>query len=342
MFQAQPRESSTPTSISGSSSSSVQHELEKHGVSSDRPKMDPSERMCYDTYFKETPVASNSLPCNGMTAFDRIFEDQRENIVISHPNYHPFEFNNLDENLAENLRRMNHHRLLPMQAYAISVILDHAKLVVRAPTGSGKTAAFLIPAIQHVIDYHKKYTRRTEHPLVLILGNTQNLMDQTFKFACAMAGYEPDTRASRTQVRILDLFGGGSGLYRLNRLSASIEHEIVVATCGGVLQACRFEKLNLSELELLIIDEADKMTDSLRGFGFEVSEILSRIPDETRQRLQVVELSATFCEEDNNVVLSSLEKELFGWKVKKKRDNARGPISAIPYPSRDRIFMKGE
>ncbi|KAK6049300.1 DEAD/DEAH box helicase [Cooperia oncophora] len=248
-----------------------------------------------------------------MTGIDRIFEDQKANIAISHDRYRPFSsIDALDQTLAENLRKMKYDRLLPMQAYAISVIMDGAKLVVRAPTGSGKTAAFLIPAIQRVIDHHEKITRRTQLPLVLIIGNTQNLMEQTYKFACSMAGYEPDTKVSRTQVRILDLFSGGYGMSLIHRHSTTIDHEIVIATCGGVLKATDFGKLNLSELQLLIIDEADKMTDSSRGAGYDVSEILSRIPEETRQKLQVVELSATFCEEENNVVLTDLEKDLFG------------------------------
>ncbi|XGW03221.1 hypothetical protein V3C99_014875, partial [Haemonchus contortus] len=314
MFHEQPRACSTPTPPSGSSSP-VFCETEQPDSPQGSREMSPCKPVEYDICIDERLIYRNSSPCDELTGFDRIFEDQLANLAISDTKYKALRsIDELDRRLADNLRLMKYDRLLPMQAHAISIILDRAKLVVRAPTGSGKTAAFLIPAIQLVIQHHERCTRRTELPLVLILGNTQNLMEQTFKFACSMAGYEPDTRVARCQVRILDLFGGGSGFVRL-RTTVSIEQEIVIATCGGVLRACELGKLNLSELQLLVIDEADKMTDSLRGFGFEVSEILSRIPEKTREKLQVVELSATFCEEDNNVMLSELEKELFGGDI---------------------------
>ncbi|KAK6025947.1 helicase protein, partial [Ostertagia ostertagi] len=75
------------------------------------------------------------------------------------------------------------------------------------------------------------------------------------------------------------------------RFAGSIEHEIVIATCGGVLKAFELGRLNLSELQLLIIDEADKMTDSTRGFGYDISDILSRIPEETRVSWQQMGVS---------------------------------------------------
>ncbi|WKY10996.1 hypothetical protein Q1695_002946 [Nippostrongylus brasiliensis] len=213
----------------------------------------------------------------------------------------------LDSGLVTNLRKMGYRRLMPVQGYATSVILEGHHVVVRAPTGSGKTAAFLIPAIEMVIRYHRNQTRRTNRPLVLILGNTQNLMEQTYKFACSIAGYDPQTKVSRTQVRILDLFGGGANL----RYHQNIEHEVVVATCGALRGAQQLGKIDLSLLQFLVLDEADKMVD-LRGFGYELPALIEAIPEETKEKLTVAEFSATF-EEDSGkaVVLSELDELIF-------------------------------
>ncbi|KHJ75245.1 hypothetical protein OESDEN_25139 [Oesophagostomum dentatum] len=62
---------------------------------------------------------------------------------------------------------------------------------------------------------------------------------------------------------------------------------------------------------MLIVDEADKMTDICRGFGLDVHTICSKIPEETREKLMVAEFSATFFTEDNTVQLSELERDLF-------------------------------
>ncbi|ETN79170.1 helicase protein [Necator americanus] len=116
-----------------------------------------------------------------------------------------------------------------------------------------------------------------------------------------------------------------------------MEQQIVIATCGGVLLAVEKQKLDLSQLKLLIIDEADKMVDISRGFGFDVQNILSKIPQETKEQLVVAEFSATFFSEDNEIHISDSDKELF-----------RGEIPAlidIPAPRgyiTQRVIEKGE
>ncbi|CAJ0592142.1 unnamed protein product [Cylicocyclus nassatus] len=273
--------------------------------------------------------------------FERFLQDQKDNITVS-PNdkYDQLPLNQLEETLQKNLRKMGYQQLLPLQAYSAKILLSGHHLLVRAPTGSGKTAAFLIPAIQYVIEYHL-HVRRTDYPLVLILGNTSNLMEQTYKFACQMAGYEPENRGerkfARTNVRIAGLYAGGSALKLLKFAKSKLEQEIVVATCGGVLRAIDLHMIDLSNLKLLIIDEADKMVDISRGFGLDVHTILSKIPEDVKEKLVVAEFSATFYSEDNAVQLSDLEKELF-----------RGELPAfidVPAPKgyiTQRVIEKGE
>ncbi|VDP00568.1 unnamed protein product [Heligmosomoides polygyrus] len=228
---------------------------------------------------RDFAISGSNIPVEE-DRFTKFFIDQSEKIRISPPViYPPFAMEDLDTTLVENLRRLKYNRLLPVQSYAISVIL------------SGISGF-----------------RRTDKPLVLILGNTQNLMAQTFDFACKMAGYSPDTKVSRTQVRILDLYMGGTSSHRFQQ---PFEHEIVVATTGGIKKAISLSKIDLSALQLLILDEADKMVDSRRGFGYDVAEIFSMIPDETRANINVAEFSATFAEGSDEVYLTELDRELF-------------------------------
>ncbi|KAL6741226.1 hypothetical protein Aduo_014501 [Ancylostoma duodenale] len=256
---------------------------------------------------------TNEGPMSDQEVFEKFFQDQKDNVTVRPEHLQPLgSIDELDPELTSNLYKMGYHRLLPLQAYSTNILLSDRHLLVRAPTGSGKTAAFLIPAIQYVIRHHSTCDRRTKLPLVLIIGNTQNLMQQTFDFACEMAGYDSKRKIARTNVRIADLFAGGDEMHKLIRSYAPpLEHEIVVATCGGVLRAIERNKLDLSQLKLLIIDEADKMVDISRGFGLEVHTILSKIPQDTRDTLIVAEFSATFFCQDNTLHLSDLEKELF-------------------------------
>ncbi|VDM60449.1 unnamed protein product [Angiostrongylus costaricensis] len=151
----------------------------------------------------------------------------------------------------------------------------------------------------------RHFIGRTNTPLVLILGNTQNLMYQTFKFACSMAGYEPYAKVARCGVRIFDLFAG-KGTLRLNRMD-TVRDEIVVATTGGVLKGFEQNKLDFSNLEMLIIDEFDKMVDEVHGFGRDLYQILAKIP----ARPTVAGFSATLSDENSVRTLSDLELKLF-------------------------------
>ncbi|KAK6019986.1 hypothetical protein OSTOST_14366 [Ostertagia ostertagi] len=91
MLQEQPRASSTPTPISDSSSSFEQCEPELSTLP-DSHDMSAHKHVEYDIYFDERSTIGSDPSYQGMTAFERIFEDQRRNIAISHSNYSPIEF----------------------------------------------------------------------------------------------------------------------------------------------------------------------------------------------------------------------------------------------------------
>jgi len=162
----------------------------------------------------------------------------------------------------------------PIQAAAIPVILAGRDILARAQTGTGKTDAFVLPLVE--ILSHRSYIDR--HPRALVLTPTRELALQV--------GENIKAYARRVSLRCTVVYGGVRVNPQIVRLERGID--ILVATPGRLLDLANQEHLNLSRIEFLVFDEADRMLDL--GFNQEILNILNFVPSERRTML----FSATY------------------------------------------------
>jgi ATP-dependent RNA helicase RhlE len=162
----------------------------------------------------------------------------------------------------------------PVQKQAIPILLKGADLIACAETGTGKTAAFLLPAIEKLNEQAKPAGIR-----VLVIAPTRELVSQIEeaynqlapkKFACA------------------SLIGGASMSRQCNALRRGVS--VVVATPGRLFDHIERGTVNLSKIDTLILDEADRMLDM--GFLPAIRKIIARIPQERQTMLFSATMSA--------------------------------------------------
>ncbi|WP_349844266.1 ATP-dependent RNA helicase SrmB [Pantoea dispersa] len=185
----------------------------------------------------------------------------------------------LDESLLEALQDKGFTRPTAIQAEAIPAALEGRDVLGSAPTGTGKTAAYLLPALQHLLDFPRK---KSGPPRILILTPTRELAMQVADQARELAKH--------THLDIATITGGVAYMNHAEVFSEN--QDIVVATTGRLLQYIKEENFDCRAVETLILDEADRMLDM--GFAQDIETIAG----ETRWRKQTLLFSATL-EGDN-------------------------------------------
>ncbi|OKO99706.1 ATP-dependent RNA helicase SrmB [Xenorhabdus eapokensis] len=186
-------------------------------------------------------------------------------------NFSEFE---LDESLLEALNDKGYERPTAIQAAAIPAAMDGRDVLGSAPTGTGKTAAYLLPVLQHLLDFPRK---KSGPPRILILTPTRELAMQVAEQAKELAAH--------THLDIATITGGVAYMNHAEVFSEN--QDIVVATTGRLLQYIKEENFDCRAVETLILDEADRMLDM--GFANDVETIAG----ETRWRKQTLLFSAT-------------------------------------------------
>jgi ATP-dependent RNA helicase SrmB len=179
----------------------------------------------------------------------------------------------LDEKLLMAVNKMGFEQPTPVQAQAIPPAMERKDLLVSAETGSGKTAAFLLPTLHHLIarPTFKSGAR------VLVLAPTRELAQQTFKHCRQLAEF--------TELKVGLITGGED--FRLQQNMLRRDTEIIIATPGRLLELMEQETPDFSNLEVLILDEADRMLD----MGF--SEDVLTIANSCNKQRQTLLFSAT-------------------------------------------------
>jgi len=208
--------------------------------------------------------------------------------------------------LLRNIQRANYTKPIPVQCHSMPIINAGRDLMSCAQTGSGKTAAFLLPIINSLLAKHKTYTspahhdpyrRRPGQPQALIIVPTREL------------GMQIHTEARKftfgTHLKTAVIYGGTDFLRQIQDLGA--QPGIVVGTPGRLWDHMQRGTLNMHNLEYLVLDEADRMLDM--GFEPQIRAIVESNTMPSTEKRQTLMFSATFPEEIQSMAATFLKTD---------------------------------
>lgn len=173
----------------------------------------------------------------------------------------------------------------PIQAKAIPLVLEGKDVLAAAQTGTGKTAGFTLPLLERMVQNHKETGthkgKPKRHVRALILTPTRELAAQILENVEMYAKY--------LSYKSTVVFGGVNINRQINTLKQGVE--ILVATPGRLLDLASQKHVDLSRVEVLVLDEADRMLDM--GFIHDMKKVVKLIP----KKRQTLLFSATFSKE---------------------------------------------
>ena len=191
----------------------------------------------------------------------------------------------LSEPILKAIKETGYTSPTPIQAKAIPLVLNGDDVLAAAQTGTGKTAGFTLPLLERMVQNQKpSATHRGQpkrHIRALILTPTREL--------AAQIGENVDMYSKYLPYKSTVIFGGVNINRQINVLKQGID--ILVATPGRLLDLCSQKVVDLSKIEVLVLDEADRMLDM--GFIHDIKKVVRLVP---KQR-QTLLFSATFSKE---------------------------------------------
>jgi len=208
----------------------------------------------------------------------------------------------LDKNLLRGIKELGFVRPTPIQAEAIAPALEGRDLLACAATGSGKTAAFLLPILNHLL------TRPRGQIRALILTPTRELAQQILEQLNALAMHTPLTAA---------VVIGGVGMGPQEHAFRT-KVDVIIATPGRLLDHLKQSYARFDQLEVLVLDEADRMLDM--GFLPDIKRVLRQVP----AKRQTLFFSATM-----PAPIASLSNEMLHNPVRINVDRASAPAVGI-------------
>ena len=174
----------------------------------------------------------------------------------------------------------------PIQLQAIPAVLKGGDLLAGAQTGTGKTAGFTLPMLQRLTEGAPATNKRGKPAIrALVLTPTRELAAQVEESIKTYGKYLP--------LKTMVMFGGVGMQPQVNRLRDGVD--ILVATPGRLLDHAQQGTLDLSQVQILILDEADRMLDM--GFVHDIKKVLALVPAKKQSLL----FSATFSDEIKNL-----------------------------------------
>lgn len=193
----------------------------------------------------------------------------------------------LNEKILEAISYMGFEKASPIQEQAIPEILKGNDLIACAQTGTGKTAAFILPVL------NKLYENKTDKTKVLVICPTRELALQIDQQIQGFAYF--------LDINSIPIYGGGDGdNWELQKKALTLGTEIIVATPGKLISHLNLGYVNFNELEYLILDEADRMLDM--GFIDDIKKIIDYLP----KKRQTLMFSATMAPKIKNLAKESL------------------------------------
>ena len=191
----------------------------------------------------------------------------------------------LSEPILKAIKETGYTTPTPIQAKAIPLVLKGDDVLAAAQTGTGKTAGFTLPLLERMVQNHKPtgtYKGQPKrHIRALILTPTREL--------AAQIGENVDTYSKYLPYKSTVIFGGVNINRHINIMKQGVD--ILVATPGRLLDLCSQKVVDLSKVEVLVLDEADRMLDM--GFIHDIKKVVRLVP----KNRQTLLFSATFSKE---------------------------------------------
>ncbi len=215
-------------------------------------------------------------------------------------------------------------KMTPVQEKSISLVRKGRDLLVNAQTGTGKTAAFALPLLQRMLDNPKKI--KFGHPRTLILTPTRELAEQ---LATTIGQY-----AQFLDFTIIATYGGVKCSGQAAKLKTGVD--ILISTPGRLIEHINLKNLSLSEVDFLVLDEADRMLDM--GFINDVAQIIQK----TKADRQTLLFSATMTPALNELshqVLSNHQEIRTSKKVNTTADTIEHVIYPVDEERKINLFM---
>ncbi|MDA0751066.1 MAG: DEAD/DEAH box helicase [Verrucomicrobia bacterium] len=212
-----------------------------------------------------------------------------------------FEKLNLDERLLKAVEACGFETPTPIQAKAIPIILEGGDVMGSAQTGTGKTAAFVLPILHQLIT--RKPVKKSVGPRCLVVAPTRELAQQVEKDATAFSKFIKFTQGS--------VVGGVSYGPQLQILKRPLD--LLIATPGRLLDHMGQGRIDFSRLEFLVLDEADRMLDM--GFIGDIRKIVAAVPEKRQTLLfsatlegPVLRMAQTILKDPESIQLTTNQK----------------------------------
>ncbi|XP_060090129.1 ATP-dependent RNA helicase DDX3X isoform X7 [Heteronotia binoei] len=226
------------------------------------------------------------------------------------PHIESFSDVDMGEIIMGNIELTRYTRPTPVQKYAIPIIKDKRDLMACAQTGSGKTAAFLLPILSQIytdgpgdalraMKENGRFGRRKQYPISLVLAPTRELAVQIYE--------EARKFAYRSKVRPCVVYGGADIGQQIRDLERGCH--LLVATPGRLVDMMERGKIGLDFCKYLVLDEADRMLDM--GFEPQIRRIVEQDTMPPKGVRQTMMFSATFPKEIQMLARDFLEEYIF-------------------------------
>ena len=213
-------------------------------------------------------------PIVPMNFIKKLFSDEDETGAISDLQQNFTDFD-LPNELNRAIDDLAFTECTPVQTATLPFSIDGRDIIAQAQTGTGKTAAFLISIITYHLENPELKERVAGTPFALIIAPTRELVLQISEDAVKLSRH--------TNMSIVSVVGGIDYEKQKQQLRKAVD--IVVATPGRLLDFCRSGTVDLSQVESLVIDEADRMLNM--GFIPDVRSIIRKTPRKERRQTQL-------------------------------------------------------
>ena len=210
---------------------------------------------------------------------------------------------NLSDPILRSLKDQNYKKPTPIQAEVIPAVLNNSDIMAAAQTGTGKTAAFVLPILSKLSN--PKYKYKGHQLRALIVTPTRELAAQVRESV--------NTYSKYLSIRSTAVYGGARIHNQRLKLRKGID--VLVATPGRLLDLHNQKSVNLKNIEILVLDEADQMLDM--GFIHDIKKITNLLPD----RRQNLMFTATFSDSFRSLAMNLAEKAI---EISVTNDNETG------------------